>query len=160
LIGMSADRGKSGHSSQAPAMISFMDTVLVGSPTEYLRLTSEDSGSGAPEQLEAELHVDGLSASRTVFYGYTTGFRDLADLFGQLATDWRGWSGVRVWESIEGDLKIEARHQHGHVQLRVTLRHQLINRGNEGWSATADLTLEPGEQLSRIAEDLRTLTVG
>jgi hypothetical protein len=30
--------------------------------------------------------------------------------------------GVREWNSLEGDPRIEARHEYGHVQLRVTAR--------------------------------------
>jgi hypothetical protein len=58
-----------------------MRTVQIGSQSEYLRLTAADS---APEQLEANLNVEGLSASRTVFHAYATGFRGLADLFDNL----------------------------------------------------------------------------
>ena len=72
------------------------------------------------------------------------------------------WAPVagRRWESIEGDLRIEARHQYGHVQLRVTLRRARADWGNEGWSATGDLTIEPGEQLTEVAQDVRRLSDG
>ena len=62
------------------------------------------------------------------------GFLDLADFFRGLAADWRDWT-VRRWESIEGDLRIEARHKYGHVQLRVTLRRAQADWGNDGWTA-------------------------
>jgi len=38
------------------------------------------------------------------------------------------------------------------VLTAVTLRQLLADWGNGGWEASADLTLEPGEQLSRLAE--------
>ena len=131
-----------------------MRTVHIGSQSEFLRLTAPTS---APEEVEADLIADGLSASRTVYHGFATGFRDLADLFGRLEHDWRGWPGVRSWESVEGDLKVEARHEYGHVQLRVTLRRLGAGWGNLGWTAVADLTIEPGEQLTRIASEMRSL---
>jgi hypothetical protein len=99
----------------------------------------------------------GPSASRPVYHGYPSGFRDLILFFEEMERDWRGWAGVRLWESLEEDLRIEGRHEHGHVQLRVTLRHWVADWGRSGWSATADMTVDPGEQLSRIARDVRAL---
>lgn len=78
---------------------------------------------------------------------YETGFRDLADFFEGLAQDFRGWEGVRSWRAVSGELYLEARHS-GHIELRVTVRE-------EAWRVTADLRLDPGEQLRGIAEDLR-----
>jgi len=95
----------------------------------------------------------GLRAIRTVVHSYSTGFADLAGFFAQLEQDWRGWDDVRSWRSLEGDLSIEARHQFGHVQLRVTLRAYGPGWGNDGWTASANLTIDPGEQLSQIATD-------
>jgi len=83
----------------------------------------------------------------------TARWRELADFFAGLAADWRGWSGVREWTSLESDLKIEARHEFGHVQLHVTL----TDWGDGGWGAYADLTVEPGEQLRRLADDVKDL---
>ena len=60
----------------------------------------------------------------------------------------------------EGELRIEARHEFGHVQLRITLRHYGLGWGNDGWNATADLTIEPGEQLTRVAFDLQAMAAG
>lgn len=57
-------------------------------------------------------------------------------------------------------LKIEARHEYGHVQLRVTVRKMLPTSGNNGWLATGDLTIDPGEQLAGVASDLKTLAAG
>jgi hypothetical protein len=79
------------------------------------------------------------------------------DFFHQLEQDWRGWGDTRSWRSLDGDLAIEARHEFGHVQLRVTLRAYGPGWGNDGWTATANLTIDPGEQLSQIAADLSRL---
>jgi hypothetical protein len=93
-------------------------------------------------------------------HNYTTGFTDLADFFDGLADDWRGWTGVRHWESVEGDLKLEAEHIHGHVRLRVIVRRPVADWGNDGWSATGDLRVDPGEQLTQIAKNVRSLSEG
>lgn len=131
-------------------------TVDIGSASEHLRL-EVDAGDPSLDHLVAHLAVEGLSATKTVYAHYGSGWRELTDFFAGLANDWKGWPGIREWVSIESDLKIEARHQYGHVQLRITLRHDRAEWGNSGWTASADLTLEPGEQLSRVAEELQEL---
>jgi hypothetical protein len=136
-------------------MMVVMPEMRIGSDPDYLLLTTDDSVGGAPEFLVAELHLGGLSASARVVNNYATGFEDLADFLQQLADDWRGWEGTRRWQSLEGDLEIEARHQYGHVQLRITMRQFVA-----GWTATGDLTIEPGEQLTQIAKAIRPLAAG
>ena len=80
------------------------------------------------------------------------GFQDLADYFESLERDWRGWADARTWTSIESDLRIRAEHD-GHVRLAVELR----SPEDRLWSATANLTIEAGEQLSLIATQSRQL---
>lgn len=128
----------------------------IGSPSDHLRLSAEP-GDPALDYLVAHVSVDGLSATKKVYAHYATGWRELAEFFKGLAVDWRGWSGTREWTSLESDLKLEARHEYGHVQLHVTLHNALAGWGNHGWKASADLTLEPGEQLSRVADEMRAL---
>ncbi|HEX9520221.1 MAG TPA: DUF6228 family protein [Streptosporangiaceae bacterium] len=131
--------------------------MRIGSADDYLLLTSDESDP-IVQTLTAELSSSGLRAIRTVVHSYRTGFADLADFFAQLEQDWRGWDDARSWRSLEGDLGIEARHEFRHVQLRVTLRAYGPGWGNDGWKASANLTIDPGEQLSQIAADLSRLT--
>jgi hypothetical protein len=79
---------------------------------------------------------------------YATGFADLVAYFDGLERDWRGWSGVRRWQSLEGELTIDARHA-GHIRIEVRLKSAMW------WTASGELTLEPGEQLSQLAAGLR-----
>ncbi|MFC4018908.1 DUF6228 family protein [Micromonospora sp. GCM10011542] len=134
--------------------------VQLGARGEWLRLTPDNTSHRPPQYVTAELRCDGLAASRQVVHNYASGFEDLADFFGQLADDWRGWSGERVWESVEGDLRIEARHEYRHIQLRIVIRSPGPGWGNEGWKAAADLTIDPGEELTRAVSDLRVLALG
>ena len=138
------------------AKMTIVRVVQMGSGGDWLRLTSV----GPAGEVTAELRCGGLAASQRVVHPYRSGFEDLADFVGQLADDWRGWSGRRAWESIEGDLRIEARHDYRHVQLRITLRHNGPGWGNDGWKAIADLTIDPGEELTRVASDLQAMAVG
>jgi hypothetical protein len=137
-----------------------MADVRIGTDDNQLLLRSLDPVDAPPQYLAAELHLDGLTASVVVVQHYASGFRDLDDFFEQQAQDWRGWTGVREWNSLEGDLKIESRHEFGRVQLRVTVRKPLHDWGNSGWQATGDVTIEPGEQLSRVAANVKTLVRG
>jgi hypothetical protein len=142
-----------------PAKMTIVDAVQLGTGGESLRLTSDGPAHHAPQYVTAELRCGGLAASRRVVHHYASGFEDLADFFGRLAADWRGWAGERVWESVEGDLRIEARHAYGHIQLRVVLRGPGPGWGNEGWKAMADLTIDPGEELTQAASNLRALAL-
>jgi hypothetical protein len=133
-----------------------VDSVQIGSVSGHLRLSPERD-EPTLDYFVANLVDDGLSATKRVYAHYASGWRELAAFFEGLVTDWRGWSGTRAWSSLESDLKIEARHEYGHVQLHVTLSQDRVDWGNHGWTASADLTLEPGEQLSRVADELRGL---
>lgn len=138
-----------------------MDAVLIGAGDESLQLIPDGDQAVPPEYLLAELrsgHLGDLRAVKRIYGGYATEFQGLAAFFANLAAGWRGWDGERSWESCEGDLRLDARHAYGHVQLRVTLRADGSGWGNSGWTATADLTLDPGEQVSVVAADLASLT--
>ena len=131
-------------------------SARIGSADDYL-LLSPDESDPIVQTVIAELSSRGLRAIRTVVHSYSTGFADLADFFAQLEQNWRGWDDAKSWRSLEGDLDIEARHEFRHVQLRVTLRAYGPGWGNDGWTASANLTIDPGEQLSQIAADLGRL---
>jgi hypothetical protein len=133
-----------------------VDSVNIGTVAGHLRLSPEPDDPTL-DYLVADLVDDGLAATKRVYAHYASGWRDLAAFFAGLATDWRGWSGTREWASLESDLKIEARHEFGHVQLHVTVSKDPADWGNHGWRAIADITLEPGEQLSRVAGELKDL---
>ncbi|HSV38314.1 MAG TPA: DUF6228 family protein [Nocardioidaceae bacterium] len=141
-------------------MMNAMRDVRIGTDHHHLQLTPLDPVDAPPQSLIADLRLDGLVATVTVVHGYSSGFQDLADFFEQHERDWRGWEGTREWNSLEGDLRIEARHEYGHVQLRVTLRRSLADWGDDGWVAAGDLTIDPGEQLTRVAADLKSFAAG
>ncbi len=134
-----------------------MEAVLIGAGDKSLQLIPDGDQAVPPEYLLAELRSGDLRAVKRIYCGYATGFHDLATFFANLAAGWRGWDGERSWESVEGDLRLDARHD-GHVQLRVTLRADGSGWGNNGWTAIAELTLDPGEQVSVVAADLASLT--
>ena len=104
--------------------------------------------------VEVCLRVPGLRASSRVSAHYASEFDDLVTFFRQLAADWRGWDGERVYESLERNLRLVATHD-GHVQLAVQLWQE--PRWQAGWSAAAVIMLDPGEEMTRAADDVAAL---
>ena len=76
-----------------------------------------------------------------------------SELFRGLAKDWRGWSGERAEESLEGHLRLACTTDRtGHVTIRVRLRSMALG---DDWRVEADLHIEAGEldHLSGAAAD-------
>lgn len=113
--------------------------------------------------LRVELHDDGLHAETSVrLEGPALRREDppLVAFVQSLADDWQGWEGTREWASIESDLFVDARHDgRGHVAIGLTLKHP---HGHDAaaWSARVVLSLEAGEELTRLAADLRAFLSG
>jgi Family of unknown function (DUF6228) len=61
--------------------------------------------------------------------------------------------GTRTYESLEHDMRLTATHD-GHVQLVVQLRETMVP---DGWSATAVVQLDLGEEMTRAAGDVAAL---
>lgn len=137
----------------ACGIVAGVDVVEIGTSTQCLRL---GRSPGSREYLAAELCLPGLSARTDVYE--IDGFGGLSGFFTGMAADWRGWPGTREWESLERDMSMKARHASGHIELRVTLRRRTPSGWHEeGWAVTADLVLEPGEQLRGIDVGVRDL---
>jgi|SRR5438128_1841301 len=72
-----------------------------------------------------------------------------SELFRDLAKDWRGWSGEKAKESLEGHIQLACTADRtGHVTIRVRLRSMVIG---DDWRVQADLRIEAG-QLDRLAD--------
>ena len=131
------------------------DSALIGLEHDGLLLHDVKRADGEIWWCTARLTVPGLVAEKERVSGhYAVTFRDLIEFFQQMAADWRGWDGSRVYESLEHDLRLEATHEGSHVRLDVTLRQ---SSQADGWRVSATLRLEPGEQLSRAAVDVGAL---
>jgi hypothetical protein len=131
-----------------------VDSVTVGRENAGLWLQDVERGpSGEIWYVRACLRVDGLDAPLRVSSHYATAFDELVAFFQGLAVDWRGWPGERTYESLEHELRLTARHD-GHVRIVVELRQSSLP---DGWSASGVLVIDPGEELTRAAEDLTEL---
>lgn len=123
-----------------------------GGESRYLLLAPPNPGR--PTQALATLALDGLSASVPVEEHYGGGFKDLVAFFASMERSWRGWRGVRTWESLEGELTLVAEHRGGVIELKATLQRQAFGRGGDEWTVQGLLTIEPGEELTRICQDV------
>ncbi|GAB0107943.1 hypothetical protein JMUB6875_69460 [Nocardia sp. JMUB6875] len=97
-----------------------------------------------------ELSGDGMVASmHGLILDYVNG-RSLPGFLSTLERDFAGWQGIRTWESMNHELRIEARHLTlGHVRLDWTLNRQPSE--SLTWAATVATYLEAGEQLRQFA---------
>lgn len=109
----------------------------------------------SPDWFSATIHCRGLDAVGRVSSYQSAG---LAALFQGFARDWRGWSGHRTWQSLEGELELSASSDRtGHVHLSVMLHDRLP----PVWSANVDVVLEAGalEQLARDVEAFERIAI-
>ena len=64
---------------------------------------------------------EGLTAQTSIWLGPEGVEEPLADFFADVADDWRGWSGTKEWNGMEGGLRLSCTHDKvGHVTMRVS----------------------------------------
>jgi hypothetical protein len=83
-----------------------------------------------------------------------TDAKGVVRLFAEAARDWRGWQGAKVWESLEGELRLEMTiDRSGHVTFRVqmwsTFKH-------DEWRLDTRIGLDAGS-LEALASEARRL---
>ena len=106
------------------------------------------SGGGSADDLGAfdvVVEADGVHAER----GVLTYRGDGLDTFLEgLASDWKGWSGIRTWDALENGLSIEATHDGNRVELLFILRRDY---NSDAWQLRVPIRVAPGESLSAFA---------
>jgi hypothetical protein len=119
-----------------------VDELLIesGEGSGFLRLHAREhgkAGGGALEYFTAELSLKTMRAEVRV---YAYGAQGLASLFEDMAREWRGWSGTKGWDSLEGEIKLAATHDGlGHIALEVEM-----GPPSEEWRARGTIMLEAG----------------
>ena len=145
---------------------------LRGAPLHDRRLVFRDPVYASPEAIArrygdktiwcvAEVHdehdlswlrtgsVSSLHAQITI-----TAFEDdgVARFLRGLADDFRGWSGSRHWQSVNGQLRIDATHDGlGHVTLRFGLGDDRYPQESQ-WELSIPFTVEAGAELMALAD--------
>jgi hypothetical protein len=98
------------------------DEVKGGEPVDDTKEVSPD----CPPQAATEATQDG---------------EQLAKLFAQMANEWRGWEGEKIWRSLDGELNLAFRHDGiGAINAKVRMRDEtMVN-----WVVEGELALELG----------------
>ncbi|MFE7775753.1 DUF6228 family protein [Streptomyces sp. NPDC057445] len=97
--------------------------------------------------------LDFLVTARGKWVGVEVSVRTLdgdgLDVFlTRLADEFRGWEGVRTWQSLEGDLTVSARHSGRSVHLTWGLHDR---PPSEEWHFEAITSHAPGEDMRNLA---------
>jgi hypothetical protein len=127
-----------------------IESSSVGNEGERASLTL---GPYKHHSFGAEVRRDRLCANAQIMSRLHRGHpaEGLGDFFSRLAADWRGWTGLREWSSLENDLTLSAENQRGGgIVLRVRLHHG----APPYWELDFGLGLESG-QLDRLAAEAR-----
>lgn len=101
-------------------------------------------------------NADGLTAIAPVTTTTGDGY-GLPSFIQELADDFRGWEGIRSWRSLEDQLRVEAAWRDGGL---VTLQFHMTPSVCDMWTVTMNFTLEAGEELRRLGEDLAAFLKG
>jgi hypothetical protein len=110
-------------------------------------------------RVTTELHDGAMNATTdTGIDGQCDGSPALstpAGFVAELASSWRGWQGVRRWQSLERELQLDAQHDgRGHVNLGITLRAPGADLDDTRWCARTVFVLEAGEEMTKLAAEL------
>ena len=82
------------------------------------------------------------------------GAGDLVDFFQAMYDDFRGWTGERVWMSLEDELRITAWHD-GHVHLRWELTNTRYEE--QAWNFAVTTRHGAGEDMRQLADAFHQL---
>lgn len=96
-----------------------------------------------------EVTADDLAARVPVLVA--PGSRELPQFLGDLSDDFRGWDGIRSWQSLEDQLRVDATWlSGGHVALLLHITPSVYDK----WTLTVEVTVEAGEELRGLAREL------
>ena len=137
-----------------------MEEIVIGSETA--RVTLSELGATNFEgwrSFRVTLHGIGLDATRVVsdhiglgFADNRTGVSGLEALFQETVDDYRGWEGVKQWESLEAQFSIDVTTDRtGHATFVIELYEEA---GRWGWRAQLGIMLEVMER-ERATKALR-----
>jgi hypothetical protein len=98
--------------------------------------------------MRARVRVPSLDASALVHL-HSSQDAGLPEFFAALAADWKGWTGAREWQTLEGGLTLSCTHDgRGTISMGPELREL-----NLGWVVRAIVPIDAG-QLEQVAADV------
>ncbi len=118
------------------------DPIALGFGDSQLTFHSpEPADASRPvEHFMATLTLPGLQASAQI---YTFMSESLPKLFNDMAADWSGWEGEKMWESFEGDIRLSCSHD-GHSYVNVEIHLRVQNSIHNMWNVEGTVRVEPG----------------
>jgi hypothetical protein len=126
-----------------------IDKVVIQSSNSGARLTFSDPEFSPDSRLNyfvVTVEDAGLTAASRIYAYMAEG---LAELFTDIAENWRGWKGEKKTETIEGDLALTCTSDTlGHTFVKISLSSLKYN-----WTVQTTLRLDAG-QLEEIAKQL------
>ncbi|OLZ63743.1 permease [Streptomyces amritsarensis] len=124
------------------------------SPTTYVRFFDWSRVDDHEIAFGVECVADGMHARLdSVSLSVWDRAGDLTEFLDGLAKDFRGWKEDRSW--VTSRLALTAAfHSGGHVQLSWLLRRGTF--AEDAWECSVTTTLEAGEQMSKLASDVRS----
>lgn len=131
-------------------------TSRAGERQARLAFASYLPEDGYISEFTVTANADGLTATARVITPSGDGY-GLPGFIRKLADDFREWEGVRSWRSLEDQLRVEATWRDGgHVSLRFHMTPSVY----DNWTVSMNFTLEAGEELCRLGEDLASFMQG
>lgn len=106
--------------------------------------------NGTIDSVLVTVDLQGLRASQRVVA--VNEFCDLVAFFKNMSAQWRGWKEPLLYESLEGDLRINATHD-GHVRLELDISQTSVPGG---WRMSGELVLDSGDELSNSAKQIES----
>ncbi|MBP6218909.1 MAG: hypothetical protein KA436_10010 [Oligoflexales bacterium] len=108
-------------------------------------------GSTRVDYLDIQMESTNSSVKSTVYM-----YKDiplLGDFFEDLAQNWKGWEGKRIFRSVESDFRIEAVHDHrSRVDFCIFLEGSMGSAS--AWSHSEHIQVECGT-LSNLSKDVQ-----
>lgn len=130
-----------------------MSKVMIASVNAGTKLEFSDANN---EYFTVEFSSLSLTALHRVWMRAEEGER-LIYLFEEMAENWMGWEGVKIWNAIEGDLNLFCTSDKlGHITIEVDL---VGRNSSQLWYVECNVEIEAG-QLERIAREIKLLFRG
>jgi hypothetical protein len=134
-----------------------MDRLIIATtdPDKWMELSdAEPKGVATPvDSYVLTIQLRELRASTRPLKAYNDSARDgrrLAGVFAEMAKEWRGWKGEKVWYSTDKEVTLTFTHDR---ISRVRVDVEVKDSPAENWVVHGELALELGN-LDRIAKEM------
>lgn len=129
--------------------------IRTADPTKWIEF-SDAEPKGLPTPIETyvfTVQLANLRASTRRLHAYNDYAKDgrrLGQVFSEMASEWRGWKGEKMWRSTDGEVRLAFIHDHvGLVHVSLDVKDSPA----WNWKVTAEVALEIGS-LEKLARDV------